>query len=457
MMMQMTKPLLPEPRVIPRAEHSVSRADIDREALKVMHRLRDEGHLAYLVGGGVRDLLLGQKPKDFDISTSAKPGELRKIFRNSRIIGRRFRLVQVFFPGGKIIEVATFRCRSEFEINGGEIETLAHDNTFGTPVEDAFRRDLTINALFYEIENFSVIDYTGGVEDLHNRLVRLVGDPDRRLIRDPVRMLRAIRHAARSDFTIEAETWRAICRHVEKLGLCPDSRLRDELFKDLRAGASRSWADFALASGIFFELFPFYRGILPAPDPADLDRQRITAPVPLVELLFKLLRTVDLAVAEQQEFSEEMLLALLLLPWAEARFGLLVKELDRSAAYSFSRKLRDELDKILVPLNIKRSSKEALAMLLGNLPLLLAHRLEVESEADEWPKWLVRKGCFPQCLALYELYRAALAGERPPEIISAAAPPPVAAKRKSARPGRRREGRAPALVKKKGGIFGLKK
>ncbi|MFH7321435.1 poly(A) polymerase [Desulfurivibrio sp. D14AmB] len=452
----MTATMSPQPRVIPRAEHTVSRADIDREALKVMHRLRDEGHLAYLVGGGVRDLLLGKKPKDFDISTSAKPGELRKIFRNSRIIGRRFRLVQVFFPGGKIIEVATFRCRSEFEANGGEIETLAHDNTFGTPVEDAFRRDLTINALFYEIENFTVIDYTGGVEDLRNRLVRLVGDPDRRLLRDPVRMLRAIRHAARSDFTIENETWLAICRHVDKLGLCPDSRLRDELFKDLRAGASRSWADFALASGIFFELFPFYRGILPPPGPADQESQRLIAPAPLVTLLFKLLRMVDQMVAAGKEFSEEMLLALLLLPWAEARFELLAKELDRSGAYRFSRKLRSELDEILVPLNIKRSSKESLAMLLSNLPLLLAHcPVESEEEVGEWPKPLARKGYFPQCLALYELYRAALTGEQPSAIISAAAPPPPAVKRKSARPGRRREGRAPAFVK--GGIFGLKK
>jgi poly(A) polymerase len=148
----MTDSDYPQPRIIPRPEHAISRANIDREALKVMYRLRDEGFLAYLVGGGVRDLLQGKTPKDFDISTNAKPGELRKIFRNSRIIGRRFRLVQVFYHGGKIIEVSTFRCRSEFEENGnGDVETLAADNTFGNPAEDAFRRDLTINALFYLI------------------------------------------------------------------------------------------------------------------------------------------------------------------------------------------------------------------------------------------------------------------------------------------------------------------
>jgi poly(A) polymerase len=458
----MTEPVASEPRVIPRSDHPISRARIDREALKVMHRLRDEGFRAYLVGGGVRDLLLGKTPKDFDISTDAKPGELRKVFRNSRIIGRRFRLVQVFFPGGKIIEVSTFRCRSEFELNGGEVATLASDNTFGDPAEDAFRRDLTINALFYEIENFSVIDYTGGVEDLRRRLVRLVGDPDRRLIGDPVRMLRAIRHAARAGFTIEEETWRAIRRHVDKLSLCPDSRLRDELFKDLQAGSSRTWAELALASGIFSRLFPFYRQVLPEPEPDQPDLQKIARPTPLTELLFQLLSVVDRAVAAGKTPTEEIIFALLLLPWAEARFQLLASRPDRAAAYRFSRQLRDDLDEILVPLNIKRHTKEALAVLLANLPLLLAHGAEPEAAAGkkepQWPRWLVRKGYFPRCQAFYELYLAAIAGgELPASIAEVAAAPPLAAPKKvrPPRPGRR-EGRAPAFVKKKGGIFGLR-
>lgn len=452
---------LPEPRVIPRSEHCISRADIDREALKVMHRLRDEGFRAYLVGGGVRDLLLGKKPKDFDISTDARPGELRKIFRNSRIIGRRFRLVQVFFHGGKIIEVATFRCRSEFDLNGGEIETLASDNTFGDPAEDAFRRDLTINALFYEIENFSVIDYTGGVEDLRRGLVRLVGDPDRRLIRDPVRMLRAIRHAARSNFVIEEQSWLAILRHVDKLGLCPDSRLRDELCKDLQAGASRRWAELGLASGIFFELFPFYREILPAPDPQWPERQEITHPTPLTELLLQLLAVIDRAVAAGKAPGEEILFAMLLLPWAEDRFGLLESRPDRASAYRFSRSLRHELDAVLMPLNIKRHTKEALAMLLANLPLLLTHDPRSDGHAGEaqWPRWLTRKGYFPRCLAFYELYRAAVATEplaEPLPDLSQVAPPAPARKKKPRPGGGRREGRAPAFAVVKGGIFGLK-
>ena len=452
---------LPEPRVIPRSDHCISRADIDREALKVMHRLRDAGFRAYLVGGGVRDLLLGKKPKDFDISTDARPGELRKIFRNSRIIGRRFRLVQVFFHGGKIIEVATFRCRSEFDLNGGEIETLASDNTFGDPAEDAFRRDLSINALFYEVENFTVIDYTGGVDDLRRGLVRLVGDPDRRLVRDPVRMLRAIRHAARSSFVIEEESWGAILRHVEKLSLCPDSRLRDELCKDLQAGASRRWAELALASGIFFELFPFYRDVLPAPDPDRRPGQEIIDPTPLTGLLLDLLTVIDRAVAAGNLPSEEIIFAMLLLPWAEARFGLLENRPDRKSAYRFSRQLREELDAVLAPLNIKRNTKESLATLLANLPLLLTHdpRLAQPEKAGQdsppWPRWLTKRGYFPRCLAFYELYQAAVAGEPLPDL-AAIVPPPPAARKKKPRPSGRREGRAPAFAARKGGIFGLK-
>lgn len=455
--------ILPQPRIIPRSEHSVSRSGIDREALKVLHRLRDEGHTAYLVGGGVRDLLLGKSPKDFDISTSAKPGELRKIFRNSRIIGRRFRLVQVFFPGGKIIEVSTFRCRSEFELDGSEVETLAQDNTFGNPAEDAFRRDLTINALFYEIETFTVIDYTGGVEDLRNRLVRLVGDPDRRLLRDPVRMLRAIRHAARAGFAIEEQTWAAICRHVDKLALCPDSRLRDELFKDLRAGASRHWAELALTSGIFFELFPFYRGIMPPCEAGEqgdheaADRpQELAAPTPAAQLLFKLLKMVDSLTAGAGEISEELLFAMLLLPWTQARFGLPEQELSRAEAYKFSRHLRAELDDILAPLNIKRSNKEGMAVLLSNLPLLVHNR---PAKGEQWPRWLSRKGYFERCRAFYELYLAALAEQPPPAAITRVVAPPAAAAKKRDRPPagrpRRRQGRTPAHAK--GGIFGLKK
>ncbi len=190
-----------EPKIIPRPEHPISRADIDVEVLKVLYRLHHNGYRAYLVGGSVRDLWLGKKPKDFDIATDAHPQEIRRLFRNSRIIGRRFRLVQVFFKGGKVVEVSTFRSRSEFE---GEGDILAPNNTFGTPAEDAQRRDLTINGLFYDISDFSLLDYVGGMEDLENKIIRVIGPPEVRFRRDPVRMLRVLRHAARTGFTIDA-------------------------------------------------------------------------------------------------------------------------------------------------------------------------------------------------------------------------------------------------------------
>src|SRR3954469_595575 len=210
------------PRIIPRAEHPISRRDIDQDALKVPYRLRQYDHTAYLVGGSVRDLLLGRRPKDFDIGTSAHPYQVKKLFRNCWIIGRRFRLAHVKF-GLKVIEVATFRRQvavGEEVVQDGvpapdpstpEGEHLIHrDNTFGTPEEDAFRRDFTINALFYDIADFSVIDYVGGLEDLQARVVRSIGDPAVRFREDPVRMMRAVALAARLDFKIDQQVLDAI-------------------------------------------------------------------------------------------------------------------------------------------------------------------------------------------------------------------------------------------------------
>src|SRR5436305_3126559 len=214
-----------EPRIVPRQEHSISRRDIDPDALKVLYRLRQAEHTAYLVGGSVRDLLLGRRPKDFDIGTSAHPYQVKKLFRNCWIIGRRFRLAHVKF-GQKVIEVATFRrqvAAGEEVVQDGvpapdpttpEGEHLIHrDNTFGTPEEDAFRRDFTINALAYDISNFSIIDYVGGLDDLRARVVRSIGDPEVRIHEDPVRMLRAVALAARLEFTIDPPLAAAIRTH----------------------------------------------------------------------------------------------------------------------------------------------------------------------------------------------------------------------------------------------------
>jgi poly(A) polymerase len=241
------------PVVVPRAAHAISRSHIDPDALKVLYRLHQNDHAAYLVGGSVRDLLLGRRPKDFDIGTAAHPHQVKRLFRNCWIIGRRFRLAHVKF-GLKTIEVATFRR----QVSAGEIaeaealsrhsappaaahddapDRLVHrDNTFGTPEQDAFRRDFTVNALFYDIGTFSIIDYTGGLEDLRARVVRSIGDPVERFQEDPVRMLRAVAMAARLDFTIDAPIDEAIDAHREDIGRAAPARLMEEFFKLLRTG-----------------------------------------------------------------------------------------------------------------------------------------------------------------------------------------------------------------------------
>lgn len=241
-----------EPRIVPRPEHTLSRSNIDPDAIKVLYRLHRAGFKAYLVGGGVRDLLLGKRPKDFDVSTDARPGQVRKLFHNSRIIGRRFRLVQVFFQRNKIVEVSTFRRASDPD----EDQVLMANNTFGNPAEDALRRDLTINAMFYNIADFSIVDYVGGMEDLRAGLIRAVGDPEIRFHRDPVRVLRAVRHAARTGFGLTAETLAAVEKFRSELSVCPPSRIRDELMRDLLGGASAAWLELAHETGVLYSLLP---------------------------------------------------------------------------------------------------------------------------------------------------------------------------------------------------------
>jgi len=243
------------PTIISRADHPISRHQIDPDALKVLYRLRKFNHTAYLVGGGVRDLLLDRRPKDFDIGTSAHPHALKGIFRNCWIIGRRFRLAHVKF-GPKTIEVATFRRQvpldehAPTDVTGPKHEPeraggtgvgrrpIRRDNTFGTPEEDAFRRDFTINALFYDIATFAIIDYVGGMEDLRNELIRCIGDPNERLIEDPVRMLRAITLSARLGFRMDRPLHEAIVRHRAEIAHASPARILEELYKILRSGVS---------------------------------------------------------------------------------------------------------------------------------------------------------------------------------------------------------------------------
>src|SRR5512139_1948040 len=227
-----------EPTVIPRSEHPLSRRDVDADALKVLYRLKDAGFIAYLVGGSVRDLLLGRRPKDFDIGTSAHPYEVKRLFRNCWIIGRRFRLAHVKF-GQKIIEVATFRRQVSASLAEDAPDLLIHrDNTFGTPEEDAFRRDFTINALFYDIATFAVIDYVGGLRDLKDGIIRCIGDPDERFREDPVRMLRAVAFAERLRFTLDPPVEQSIRRQRQEIARSAPPRLMEEYYKVLRTGAS---------------------------------------------------------------------------------------------------------------------------------------------------------------------------------------------------------------------------
>lgn len=229
-------------QVIARERHTVSRSFLSEPAKKVLNRLNNAGFEAYLVGGGVRDILLGQRPKDFDIATDATPEEVRELFRNSRLIGRRFRIVHVLF-GREVIEVTTFRGSAadtndedDDDRKTSEHGLLLRDNVYGNQEEDALRRDFTINALYYCIKDFTVVDFANGIEDLENRQLRLIGDPETRYREDPVRMLRAVRFAAKLDFEIEPATEAPIIELAPLLTHIPSARLFEEVLKLFSAG-----------------------------------------------------------------------------------------------------------------------------------------------------------------------------------------------------------------------------
>ena len=245
------------PVVYKRQDHCISRKNIDPDALKVLYRLSSMGFTAYLVGGGVRDLLMGRKPKDFDVGTSAKPNELRKIFRNCFLIGRRFRLAQIRF-GAKVIETATFRQNSQSvgEIIEHAAEGPQEDNTFGTPETDAYRRDFTVNGLFYDIKDFSVIDWVGGMKDIKNRVIRAIGDPNIRFQEDPVRMMRAVKFSSRLGFTIERKTFAAMKRHHACILSASQPRVCEEVFRLFTYGHSAEAFKLMWRTGMLGDLLP---------------------------------------------------------------------------------------------------------------------------------------------------------------------------------------------------------
>src|SRR5882672_9929864 len=286
---------------------------LDPDAVKVVGRLRRTGHAAYLVGGCVRDLLLGMRPKDFDVATSAHPNQVKETFRNSRLIGRRFRLAHVFFRGGKIIEVSTFRANPLDELVDFLQDLLIrHDNVFGSEEEDARRRDFTINGLFYDMDTNKVIDYVGGKEDLRARLIRTIGNPDVRMREDPVRILRAIRFASKCAFQLEPNTLAAMKAHVHEIPRCAPPRVLEEVLKLIRSGASRRSFELLREVGALRILLPPVAAYLERRGPEEAERH------------LRALDALDAHVRVGEIPSDAVLLATLLapLPRDSSRRGL---------------------------------------------------------------------------------------------------------------------------------------
>jgi len=300
------------PTIIPRPEHNISRSLVSEAAVRTLYGLKKGGYEAYLVGGGVRDLLLGREPKDFDIATDASPEQVRKLFRSCMLIGRRFRLAHVRF-GREVIEVATFRAGAdELGTSGGEQVTengrLVRDNVYGTLEQDARRRDFTINALYYNIRDFSVVDYADGMRDLHAGLLRLIGDPESRYREDPVRMLRAVRFAAKLGFRIEALTEASIPDMAHLLADIPPSRLYEEVLKMFHNGEAVQAFELLRHYGLFAVLFPM--------TDAALALEEEGFPITLVT---KALANTDRRIAEGKSVTPAFLYAALL--WEPVRLA----------------------------------------------------------------------------------------------------------------------------------------
>ena len=278
----------------------------------MLYRLRGAGHKAYLVGGSVRDLLLSRVPKDFDIGTDAQPSALRRLFRNCRMIGRRFRLAHILFANGKVVEVATFRRPPDPAAEGAAQELLqTSDNTFGTPREDALRRDFTINGLFYDISDYSVVDYVGGLDDLEAGLVRTIGDPDIRFQEDPVRMMRAVEFASRLGFAITPDAYEAILRHRKEIVKSAPPRVTEELAQALRGGHALPTLLLMREVGLLDALLPELATVLRQIDP---DHAHGTG-----HFFWALLEVLDAERRRGRVFGDSVLFALLFIPIVRGR------------------------------------------------------------------------------------------------------------------------------------------
>ena len=395
------------PIIIPRSEHPISRKMIDEEALKVLYRLHRHGFLAYLVGGSVRDLLLGKVPKDFDIATNAHPHEINELFRNSRTIGRRFRLVHVFFKGKKLLEVSTFRSHSEFE----EIETeegrIVRTESFGTPEEDALRRDITINGLFYNIADFSIIDYVDGMADLKRQVIRTIGDPNERFQQDPVRMIRVIRHAARTRFSIEDQTNQALFQYRDEIQKCSPSRVRDEFLRDLKEGEAQPSFDLMLRTGLLLSLFPDLHRVFGDRNPL---RNRNK------EFFLSLFGLADQLNKMGKPVSESVLLALFLIPFLRAVTPEHSFLGERERTNYLAQTIRWAAHQIMNPFSFPKGTKEMACQVL-----IAQSALKKALERGVIPKRLRTKKYLNEAVLLYAI-EARAKKEKMPRLLYNAVP-----------------------------------
>lgn len=421
------------PRIVPRSEHCLSRSQISENALKVLYRLHRSGFTAYLVGGAVRDLLLQRRPKDFDVGTNARPQQVRQLFRNARLIGRRFRLARVVFAD-EVVEVATFRRSPEPpEMEDGDTSDVlappVEVTEYGTPEEDARRRDFTVNGLFYNIADFTVIDYVGGLDDLASGVIRTIGPPRARIGEDPVRMMRAVEYAARLGFRLDEPLAEAIHTMAAEIHRAAPARIAYELLESLRGGQAHAVFRGFQVHGLLQQLLPEVAAVTGRVDGA---------------LLWRLLAAVDVAAAAGEPLPDEGLLAALVVPQV-------VPWLARAAADAagFERTVRDATSGLATRLVLSHHTAHVMRsafLCLGRLAapprggkwVLRTMRQDGYGVAVRLARMLAEEGSFSRdALAVWERAVARAESGLPPVPEVAA----VAGRRRRRRPRRRRGAR----------------
>ncbi len=367
----------------------------------MLYRLSGAGSKAYLVGGSVRDLLLGRTPKDFDLGTDAHPQAIRRLFRNCRLIGRRFRLAHILFAGTKVIEVATFRRRPEpADPNAPEL-LMTSDNTFGTAREDALRRDFTINGLFYNIADYSVIDYVGGLEDLEAGLIRTIGDPEIRFREDPVRMMRAVEFASRLGFAITPDAYEAILNHRKEIAKSAAPRVTEELSQSLRGGHALPTFLLLRELGLLDVLLPELAEVLRELDP---DHPHGTG-----HLFWALLDVLDAERRRSRVFEEAVLFGLLFLPIARARVRRAAPGGDPPAAL-----LATLLEDLVRPIALRMALPHAVTHRIQQA-LTIVGKLSHRPDTRLATRRLAFREAFPTALGLFEL--SAMATGRDQDLV----------------------------------------